>query len=328
MSAAPVAVPAAHERNGSRVAWEDLMLYVAFVVICAVFAVIAPHFLSWANIQIIGIEAAAVGIVACGATFVIVAADIDLSVGSMYALAGTLAAYLMEHNWGWGFAVAAVAIVALVVGVLNGLLTVKGRIPAFLVTLGMLGVVRGVDQMLTGTSAVPIYNPSFNNFFAGPLLGMNRPIVWAVVVAVVAGIILAKTAYGRYVYAVGGDAETSRLAGIPVSRIRLTNFVASSLLAAFAGLIVAGRIQTGQPTIGVNLELDVITAVILGGTNLFGGKGHIFGTIVGALLITIIGNGLLLLGADDNVQTVCKGAILIVTVLARRLADRSGSNGR
>jgi ribose/xylose/arabinose/galactoside ABC-type transport system permease subunit len=328
MSAAPVAVPATHERNGSRVAWEDLMLYVAFVVICAVFAVIAPHFLSWANIQIIGIEAAAVGIVACGATFVIVAADIDLSVGSMYALAGTLAAYLMEHNWGWGFAVAAVAIVALVVGVLNGLLTVKGRIPAFLVTLGMLGVVRGVDQMLTGTSAVPIYNPSFNNFFAGPLLGMNRPIVWAVVVAVVAGIILAKTAYGRYVYAVGGDAETSRLAGIPVSRIRLTNFVASSLLAAFAGLIVAGRIQTGQPTIGVNLELDVITAVILGGTNLFGGKGHIFGTIVGALLITIIGNGLLLLGADDNVQTVCKGAILIVTVLARRLADRSGSNGR
>jgi ribose/xylose/arabinose/galactoside ABC-type transport system permease subunit len=182
--------------------------------------------------------------------------------------------------------------------------------------------------MLTGTSAVPIYNPSFNDFFAAPLLGMNRPIFWAVVVAVLAGIILARTVYGRYVYAVGGDAETSRLAGIPVARIRLTNFVASSLLAAFAGMVVAGRIQTGQPTIGVNLELDVITAVILGGTNLFGGKGHIFGTIVGALLITIIGNGLLLLGADDNVQTVCKGAILILTVLARRLADRSASNVR
>lgn len=329
MSAPPAAVEAPRERTRKipRPAADDLMLYVAFAAICVVFAIIAPQFSSWANLEVIAIEAATVAIVAAGATFVIIAADIDLSVGSMYALAGTLAAYLMDHGWGWGAAVGVVFLAALLVGVLNGALTVKGKIPAFLVTLGMLGVVRGIDQMLTGTAAVPIYNQSFNDFFAGPLLGMNRPIFWGVIVCVIAAVVLGRTVFGRYVYAVGGNAETSRLAGIPVGRVRMTNFILSALLAAFAGLIVAGRIQTGQPTLGVNLELDVITAVILGGTNLFGGRGRIIGTVIGALLITIIGNGLLLLGADDNLQTVCKGGILILAVLARRLADRSATNG-
>jgi ribose transport system permease protein len=207
----------------------------------------------------------------------------------------------------------------------NGVLSVRAGIPSFLVTLGTLGIVRGLDLMLTGTVAIPIYQSEFNDFFAGPLLGINRPIVWAVVVGVIAALVLSRTVFGRYVYAVGGDRETSRLAGIPVGRIRMTNFVLCSSLAALAGLIVAGRIQTGQPTVGVNLELDVITAVILGGTNLFGGRGHILGTIVGALIITTIGNGLLLVGADDNVQTVCKGGILILTVLARQLVDREAT---
>jgi ribose/xylose/arabinose/galactoside ABC-type transport system permease subunit len=305
-----------------RVSWQESMLYFAFLAVCIAFSFLTPHFLSWQNAEIIGIQTATLAIVACGATFVIVAADIDLSVGSMYALAGTLAAYLMQHDLGWPLATAVVLCGAIVLGMVNGVLSVKAGIPSFLVTLGTLGVVRGLDLMLTGTVAVPIYDSGFSDFFASPLLGMNRPIVWAVVVAVVAAVVLSRTVFGRYVYAVGGDGETSRLAGIPVGRIRITNFVLSSLLAALAGLIVAGRIQTGQPTIGNGLELDVITAVILGGTNLFGGRGHIVGTILGALIITTIGNGLLLVGADDNVQTVCKGAILILTVLARQLVDR------
>jgi ribose/xylose/arabinose/galactoside ABC-type transport system permease subunit len=184
-----------------------------------------------------------------------------------------------------------------------------------------MGIARGFDLMLTGTAAVPIYDQAFNDFFAGSFLGMNRPVVWAVVVAVICGVVLWRTVFGRYVYAVGGNKETSRLAGIPVRKVRLVNFVISSVLATFAGLIVAGRIQTGQPTIGTGIELDVITAVILGGTNLFGGKGTVFGTIVGALIITMIGNGLLLLGADVNTQTVCKGVILLLTVLARRMVS-------
>jgi ribose transport system permease protein len=302
-----------------RVALQDGMLYGAFLVICIAFSLLSPEFLTWPNAQIILLQTAALAIIACGATYLIIAADIDLSVGAMYALAGTLAAYLMNANWGWGAATLAVLVVAVVIGITNGLLSVKAGIPSFLVTLGTMGIARGFDLMLTGTAAVPIYNQGFNDFFAGPLLGMNRPIVWAVAIALVGGIVLWRTVFGRYVYAVGGNAETSRLAGIPVGRIRLTNFVLSALLAALAGLIVAGRIQTGQPTIGTGIEMDVITAVILGGTNLFGGRGTIFGTIVGALIITIIGNGLLLIGADVNTQTVCKGAILLITVLTRRI---------
>jgi ribose transport system permease protein len=301
--------------------WQDLMLYAAFLGICVTFSILTPDFLTWDNAQIILLQAAAVAIIACGATFIIIAADIDLSVGSMYALAGTLAAYLMKSDWGWGTATLVVLGVGMVLGLLNGVLSVNAGIPSFLVTLGTMGIARGFDLMLTGTAAVPIYNQAFNDFFAGSFLGMNRPVVWAVVVAVICGVVLWRTVFGRYVYAVGGNKETSRLAGIPVRKVRLVNFVISSVLATFAGLIVAGRIQTGQPTIGTGIELDVITAVILGGTNLFGGKGTVFGTIVGALIITMIGNGLLLLGADVNTQTVCKGVILLLTVLARRMVS-------
>jgi ribose/xylose/arabinose/galactoside ABC-type transport system permease subunit len=302
--------------------WEDFVLYAAFIAVCAGFAFSSPHFLTWQNFEIILIECAALAIVACGVTFVIIAADIDLSIGSMYALAGTLAAYLMTNmDWSWWLAAAAALATGVALGLVNGTLSVYGRIPSFLVTLGTLGIVRGVDLMLTGTAAIPIYDEGFNSFFASPVLGVNRPVVWAVAVALLSALLLSRTIFGRHVYSVGGNAEVSRLAGIAVGRIRILNFVLAGFLAALAGLIVAGRIQTGQPTIGTGLELDVVTAVILGGTNLFGGRGHIFGTIVGALMITIIGNGLLLLGADVNVQTVCKGAILILVVLARRLAS-------
>jgi ribose transport system permease protein len=317
--------PAPAGRLIGRFSLQESMLYLAFLGVCIAFTFLTPHFLTWQNAEIIGLQAATLAIVACGMTFVIVAADIDLSVGSMYAMAGTLAAYLMSHDIGWPLATAIVLAAGVVLGMVNGVLSVRAGIPSFLVTLGTLGIVRGLDLMLTGTVAIPIYQSEFNDFFAGPLLGINRPIVWAVVVGVIAALVLSRTVFGRYVYAVGGDRETSRLAGIPVGRIRMTNFVLCSSLAALAGLIVAGRIQTGQPTVGVNLELDVITAVILGGTNLFGGRGHILGTIVGALIITTIGNGLLLVGADDNVQTVCKGGILILTVLARQLVDREAT---
>ncbi|MDX6543732.1 MAG: ribose transport system permease protein [Gaiellaceae bacterium] len=318
---APAVNPLGRLRLPTPSGWQDIILYAAFVAVCVFFTFATPYFFTWQNAEIILIESATLAIVACGVTFVIIAADIDLSIGSMYALAGTLAAYLMTNmNVPWPLAAAAVLGVGVLLGLTNGVLSVFGGIPSFLVTLGTLGVVRGIDLMLTGTAAIPIYEGDFNSFFAAPVFGFSRPIFWAILVAVVTAVVLSRTIFGRHVYAVGGDYETSRLAGIPVGRIRISNFVLAGFLAALAGLIVAGRIQTGQPTIGTGLELDVVTAVILGGTNLFGGRGHIFGTIVGAVMITAIGNGLLLLGADVNAQTIFKGAILIVVVLARRLA--------
>lgn len=297
--------------------FRENIVYVAGILMFAAFSFLSPYFLTAQNLQIIAVQAAAMVIVACGVTYVIVAGDIDLSVGSMYALAGTLAAILMHAGMDWTLAVLVVLLVGTLLGLVNGSLVVRAGIPAFLVTLGTLGIVRGLVLLVSGTRAVPIVQRPFADFFAGELFGLPRPIWWALLAAVISGVVLARSVYGRYVYAVGGDREASRLAGIPVGRVRMANFVLSGFLAAFAGLLVAGRIRAGQPTIGGAFELDVITAVILGGTNLFGGRGHILGTVAGAVIITIVGNGLILIGADANVQTIIKGTLLIAAVLFR-----------
>lgn len=303
---------------GRRIPLRENIVYVAFFVLCAVFAKLTPYFLTVQNFQIIVLETAATAMIACGMTYVMVGADIDLSVGAMYAFSGTLAAYLMQDNWNWALASVAALGAGLLLGLFNGVVSVKSGIPSFLITLGSLGIVSGLALALTGTSPVAIYSPQYAQIFGtGVVLGVQAPVWWAVGAAIITGVVLARAVYGRHVYAVGGDRETSRLAGIPVGRIRIANFALCSVLAALAGLTVSARISTGLPEIGNNLELDVITAVVIGGTNLFGGRGYIFGSIIGALIITIIGNGLILMGIDANLQTTIKGVILILTVILR-----------
>lgn len=301
-----------------RIPYRQHMVYVAMGVLVVVFSQLSPYFLTRQNFGVIILETSATAIVACAATYVLIAGDIDFSVGAMYAFGGTFAAYAMQHyTWGWGLAAVAALGIGVALGLLNGLLAVKVGIPSFLVTLGTMGIVRGIDLTLTYTSPVPIYNSAFNSFFGGHLLGIRVPIVWAVCIAVVMAVVLARTVTGRHLYAVGGNREVARLAGIRVDRIRVGNFVLSGFLASLTGLIVAGRIGTGMPTGGTGMELDVITAAVLGGTNLFGGRGTIVGTIMGALLITVIGNGLVLTGVNPNTQQSIKGAILIVSVAFR-----------
>lgn len=301
---------------------EEHVLYLAVIAICAGFALATPFFLTTRNLTIMLIQAVPVIIVASAATFVIVGADIDLSVGSLYALAGTLAALLIQDGWSWQLAALASMSAGVAVGALNGALTVWGGIPSFLVTLGTLGIVRGIDLLISATRAISIRAAGFISLFAGEFLGLSMVLWWTLLAAGAMGLVLRSTVFGRHVYAVGGDREASRLAGIKVGKVRFMNFVLSGAAAALAGLVVAARIRTGQPTIGQGFELDVITAVILGGTNLFGGRGKIMGTVVGAIAITAIGNGLILLGYDANVQTIAKGALLILTVLFRAKAEQ------
>jgi len=301
-----------------RLPLRENIVYIAFIVLCILYARLTPYFLTASNLQVVALEAADTAIIACGMTYVMVGADIDLSVGAMYACSGTLAAYLMSQNWNWAAAALAALGAGVLLGLFNGILSTKSGIPSFLITLGSLGIVSGLALSLTGTAPVAIYNTQFVQVFGTAVLfGLQAPIWWAIGIAIVAGVVLARTVYGRHVYATGGDRETSRLAGIPVGRIRITNFVLSGLLAALAGLTIAARIQTGLPDIGTNLELDVITAVVIGGTNLFGGRGYIFGSIIGALIITVIGNGLILMGVNTNLQTTIKGIILILTIILR-----------
>ena len=301
-----------------RIPLRENIVYVAFFVLCAIFWRATPYFLTTQNFGIIILETAATAAIACGMTYVMIGGDIDLSVGAMYAFSGTFAADLMQNQWSWETAALAALGAGMLLGLCNGVLSVKSGIPSFLITLGTLGIVSGLALTLTGTAPITIYDQQFGQVFGtGKLLGVQAPVWWAAGVAIVAGVILSRTVFGRYVYAVGGDREASRLAGIPVGRIRIANFVLAGFLAALAGLTIAARLSTGLPTIGGDLELDVITAVVIGGTNLFGGKGYIFGTIIGALIITIIGNGLVLTGINANMQTTIKGAILILTVIFR-----------
>lgn len=301
-----------------RIPLRENIVYVAFFVLCAVFSRATPYFLTVQNFGIIILETAATAAIACGMTYVMIGGDIDLSVGAMYAFSGTFAADLMQNHWSWQAATLAALGAGVLLGLCNGFLSVRSGIPSFLITLGTLGIVSGLALTITGTAAITIYDQQFGQVFGtGHLLGIQAPIWWAGGVAIITGVVLSRTAYGRYVYAVGGDREASRLAGIPVGTIRIANFVLAGFLAALAGLTIAARLSTGIPTIGGDLELDVITAVVIGGTNLFGGKGYIFGTIIGALIITIIANGLVLTGINANMQTTIKGAILILTVIFR-----------
>jgi ribose transport system permease protein len=297
------------------------IVYVAFLALCVVFSMLSPYFLSTGNLRVILLEASTTAVVACGLTFVIIAGDIDLSVGSTYALAATAGAVLLNRGWSPLLAVLAVLLIGLAVGAVNGVLSVFAGLPSFLVTLGMLGVGMGLGLIISDARAVPISAAAFNNAFGGKILGIPDPIVWAAVIGAVSWFVLNRCVFGRYVIAVGGDRETSRLMGLPVNRIRFVNFLLCAVAAAVAGMIIAGRLQAGNPSIGANFELDAITAVILGGTALFGGAGSITGTVIGVLIITAMSNGLVLIGADTNVQICAKGAILVATVLMRGRAS-------
>ena len=290
-------------------------IFVAFLALMVFFSVASPVFFSAANFANIGRQTALVTIIAVGMTFVIISAEIDLSVASILKLSGVLAAMSMQvvNNWVLG------AVVGLVVGALlglfNGLLTTRLGIPSFLVTLGMLGIAKGLAFVITDTAPVLIANETFFAVFGeGNPLGIPVPILWTVFVLVVGALLLHYSTFGRQVYATGGNAMAARYSGISTARIKIISFTLTGLLAGLASLIFAARGHAARPDFADGLELDVIAAVILGGTSLFGGRGMIIGTLIGSLIIGILNNGLVLVGVSSSWQIAVKGAIIILAV--------------
>lgn len=290
-------------------------IFVAFLALIAFFSVASPVFFSAANFANIGRQTALVTIIAVGMTFVIISAEIDLSVGSILKLSGVLAAMSMQviNNWVLG------AVVGLVVGALlglfNGLLTTRLGIPSFLVTLGMLGIAKGLAFVITDTAPVLITNQTFFAVFGeGNPLGIPVPILWTILVLMVGALLLHYSTFGRKVYATGGNAMAARYSGISTARIKIICFMLTGLLAGLAALIFAARGHAARPDFADGLELDVIAAVILGGTSLFGGRGMIIGTLIGSLIIGILNNGLVLVGVSSSWQIAVKGAIIILAV--------------
>jgi ribose transport system permease protein len=276
-------------------------------------------FLTSTNLLNILRATATISIMAVAMTFVIGAAQIDLSVGATAGLASvTTAMTIHDHGMVAGIVVGLVT--GLVVGSVNGALVAVFAIPSFLVTLGMLGVAHGTAMWVTNTEPQPILNETYNNAFGSGDLGpVPSLVVWTVVAVAIGHVVLRKTSYGRRVLATGGNAIAARFSGVNTRLVTFLVLAAMGLTAGIAGMLYAGRLQSGRFQWGEGDELSVIAAVILGGTSLFGGRASVIGSLLGSVMIGLINNGLILAGLESSQQEIVRGAIIVVAVaLARR----------
>ncbi len=301
--------------------WRRYIIYIGFALVFVTFAVTLGDdgFLTATNLLNIVRQSAIIAIIAVGMTYVIACAEIDLSVGSVAGLSSVVTAMALAH-WGLVVGVLAGLAVGLVVGTINGALVSLLSIPSFLVTLGMLGIAAGVAQWITASAPQPILSDAFNLAFGsgnfGPIPGL---LVWSAVFVIVGAVVLARTRFGRQVLATGGNRTAAEFTGVRTRRIKFQVLLLSATVASVAGMLYAGRLQSGRFQWGAGDELSAIAAVILGGTSLFGGSGSVVGTLFGALLIGLINNGLILAGLDSSQQQVVRGAIIILAVaLARK----------
>jgi ribose transport system permease protein len=301
--------------------WRRYIIYIGFVVVFIVFSVTLRDqgFLSSNNVLNIFRQAATISVIAVGMTFVIANAEIDLSVGSVAGLASVCTAMAIPE-WGIAGGVLAGLAVGAAVGAINGGLVAMLNIPSFLVTLGMMGIAAGVAQWITSSAPKPILNDTYNLIFGGgnfgPIPGL---LVWMAVFVSIGAVVMSKTRFGRQVLATGGNRTAAEFSGVRTKRIKFQVMLLASVVASVAGMLYAGRLQSGRFQWGAGDELSAIAAVILGGTSLFGGTGTVIGTLFGSLLISLINNGLILAGLDTSQQQVVRGAIIILAVaLARR----------
>jgi len=296
--------------------FKQQLILVVLVVLVLLFGFTSPFFFSINNLANIGRQTAQVSIIACGMTLVIIAAQIDLSVGAVLSLAGMVAGLTIKVTGNTFLGVIAGLVLGAAVGFTNGFLTTKGRIPAFLTTLATMGIARGFTMMITQTKDVVIYRePYWRIFGDGELFHVPSQIIWTLIVAIITGFFLRKAVFGRRVYATGGNIEAARFSGINTDKVIIAVFTITGVLAALSGIILSSQMHTSRPHVGIGMELNVIAAVILGGTSLFGGKGSIIGTIIGSLIIGVLNNGLLLLGFSSYFQMVIRGVVIILAVL-------------
>lgn len=302
---------------------DKLVLMAAIVVVFIIFTVINPNFLTWTNVVNILLAASLVGIVAVGHTYLIIAGQNDLSPGSLAALSGVVSALLV--SWGIPFfaALLLTLLVGVVIGLFNAWMVNKIKLEAFIATLVTQAIVRGFAYIACDGRPVAISDPTF--IYIGKVRFLDIPLaVWITVIAIaVFGFILAKTRFGRSIYAIGGSRDAARLAGLNPDRIVTISFVLMGVLCSIGGVIFAARMNSGQPASGVNLEFDAITAVVLGGVSFTGGVGSMFGTVLGILLIQSFNIGLTMVNVQSFWQYVARGALLLFALTSDYIRKRN-----
>jgi inositol transport system permease protein len=308
-------------------------IFLIFAVMVLVASVLSPAFVSSTNLINIVRQMSIVGLIALGVTGVIVSGGIDLSSGSVVGLTAVVAASLSQSPEAAAFfpglnlplivPVLAACVVGALVGLINGSLVAKARIPPFIATLGTYTAIRGAAMLYTGGRPISDLSDNYNFIGQGDVFGLPVPIIILIIMAVVTHILYAHTKFGKYIYAIGGNEQAARVSGIDASRYKMLIYVYASFLAGLAGLVVSSRIGSGQPGLGVGYELDAIAAAVIGGTSLSaGGIGTVAGTIIGALIIGVLNNTLDLMNVSAYWQQIIKGCIIVGAVVIDQLKHR------
>ncbi len=292
---------------------------IGLLVLMAVVSTLSPHFLTTDNLLIILRQTSINAIIAFGMTFVILTAGIDLSVGSVLALTGAVCAALIGTNFSLPVVLIATLAFGAALGAVSGLIISVGRVQPFIATLVAMTAVRGATLVFSGGRPIDAGEGAAADAFwhigGGYLFGIPVPVIIAGVVFLICWFVLSQMCFGRYVYAVGGSEQVARLAGIDAGRVKVAVYAISGLMAALAGIVLTARLQSAQPTAGTSYELDAIAAVVVGGTSLMGGRGSLFGTLIGALIIGVLNNALNLLDVSSYYQMIAKGAVILLAVL-------------
>lgn len=306
-------------------------ILIALAVVCLTLALISENFLSTRNILNVLRQTSINGILAIGMTFVILTRGIDLSVGSVVALGGIVAAsFATTSSTGMVAGAPYPALVAIGVGLLvgmacggvSGLIVSRFHVPAFVATLGMLSAARGLTLIYSGGRPIPALTEEFRWIGTGSVLGIPVPIFLLLGTFAVAHFVLTQTRFGRHIYAVGGNPHAAKVSGLPVRSIRFSVYVIAGALAGLGGMILAARTGSALPQAGIAYELDAIAAVVIGGTSLAGGVGRVTGTLIGALLIGVMNNGLDLMGVESYYQQVIKGLLIVAAVMLDRSKNK------
>ncbi|WP_447384406.1 ABC transporter permease subunit [Streptococcus pseudopneumoniae] len=299
----------------------ELTTVIALIILMAVITIINSNFLTANNLLNLLLQVTSNALIAFGMTFVILTGGIDLSVGSILALSSALTAGLLESGMTVTLAILISLILGCILGMMNGLLISYGKLAPFIVTLATMTIFRGAT--LVYTNGNPITKGLSDTFLfqflgQGYIVGIPFPVIIMFIVFIVLYVLLHKTAFGKSVYAIGGNEKAAYISGVKLNKVKIIIYSISGMMASISGLIITSRLSSAQPTAGASYEMDAIAAVVLGGTSLSGGKGRILGTLIGALIIGVLNNGLNIIGVSAFWQQVVKGVVILIAVLIDR----------
>ena len=301
---------------------------IGLLLLCYGLSLASPFFLTWSNLLNIAQQTAVNGIIAAGMTFVIVSAGIDLSVGSILAFAGGVMASSLSAGYSPLLAVPLAMSVGFGCGAINGSLVALGRLPPFIATLGMMSMARGAALVFADGRAISGFSPGFRSLATGEVATVPVPVLLMLILYCACHVVLTRTRFGRYTLAIGGNEEAARLSGVNVRFHKIMVYGLSGALSGLAGAVLTARLNSAQPIAGLMYELDAIAATVIGGTSLTGGEGSIGGTLIGALIMSVLRNGLNLLGVSSFLQQLVVGAVIVIAVLIDNLTRHGGRKKR